>query len=63
MLKMDVRDDDSVRQAVKEIISREGRIDSVFNNAGTGISESLEETTQRSIRSFLKATILVWLEL
>lgn len=44
MLTMDVKDEDSVKQAVNEVILREGRIDSVFNNAGTGISGPLEET-------------------
>ena len=55
MLKMDVRDDDSVRQAVKEIISREGRIDSVFNNAGTGISGPLEETTLEEYKELFES--------
>ncbi|HCW05644.1 MAG TPA: hypothetical protein DGK91_14680 [Clostridium sp.] len=45
MLKMDVREDQSVSEAVEEVISREGRIDVLFSNAGTGISGPLEETS------------------
>ncbi|NLZ48260.1 MAG: SDR family oxidoreductase [Clostridiales bacterium] len=45
MLKMDVGDEESVKQAINELILREGRIDSVFNNAGSGISGPLEETS------------------
>lgn len=45
MLKMDVKDQHSVKEAVNEIILREGRVDVVFNNAGTGISGPLEETS------------------
>lgn len=45
MLRMDVTDDASVKNAINEVIEKEGRIDALFNNAGSGISGSLEETT------------------
>jgi NAD(P)-dependent dehydrogenase (short-subunit alcohol dehydrogenase family) len=44
LLKMDVTDEKSVRAAVQEILSREGRIDAVLCNAGFGIAGSVEET-------------------
>lgn len=45
LLPMDVTEDASVRSAVQEILSREGRIDSVVCNAGYGIAGPVEETT------------------
>jgi short-subunit dehydrogenase len=44
MIGMDVTDGDSVARAVALILSREGRIDLVVNNAGSGVSGSVEET-------------------
>ena len=35
-LKLDVLDDDQVKEAVETIIKREGRIDVLVNNAGSG---------------------------
>jgi len=40
----DVTDGESVRAAVEEVISREGRIDILLNNAGFGISGAAEFT-------------------
>jgi short-subunit dehydrogenase len=45
MLRMDVTDDNSVKNAIVNIIEKEGRIDVLFNNAGSGISGGLEETS------------------
>ena len=36
LLRMDVDDDDSVCNAVQEILDEQGRIDIVVNNAGMG---------------------------
>ena len=35
-LKLDVLDDDQVKEAVETIIKKEGRIDVLVNNAGSG---------------------------
>ena len=45
MLALDVRDDASVRAAVKRILKEHGRIDLLVNNAGVGRIAAGEETT------------------
>lgn len=43
MVQMDVNDEKSVKKAVASIIEKEGRIDVVVNNAGWGVSGSIED--------------------
>jgi len=43
MIQMDVNDDDSVKKAIASILKKEGRIDVVVNNAGWGVSGSIED--------------------
>jgi len=45
MLKMDVRDDESVKQAIRCIIDREKRIDVLINNAGIAAAGAVEDTS------------------
>lgn len=49
MLQMDVTDSDSIRQAIDRIIEEEGRIDTLVNNAGVGISGAIELATDEEI--------------
>lgn len=43
--RLDVCDDESVRQCVALIVEREGRIDAVVNNAGMAIAGAIENTS------------------
>lgn len=54
MIHMDVTDDDSVRDAVALVMSREETLDGVFNNAGAGISGAIEETTMAEAKALFE---------
>jgi len=45
LLKMNVDDDDSVRECVSAILDREGRVDVAVNSAGFGLAGAVEETS------------------
>lgn len=44
-LKADVRDEESLKSAVNQVIDNEGRIDTIISNAGMGIGGPLEFTS------------------
>ena len=45
LLRMDVTDEASIASAVAQVMAESGRIDVLVNNAGSGISGAIEETT------------------
>jgi len=45
IVRLDIRDDESVSAGVQEVLDRAGRIDALINNAGSVIFGSLEETS------------------
>ncbi len=54
LIAMDVTSEDSVAaRAMQLILSREGRLDVVFNNAGDGIAGSVEDTSVEEARQQL----------
>lgn len=50
LLRVDVRDSESIASVVQEIISKENRIDILVNNAGAGITGALEEIPMDEIK-------------
>jgi short-subunit dehydrogenase len=50
MVRLDVADDDSVKSAVSLVLEREGKIDLLVNNAGSGVSGPIEEMPFEDIR-------------
>ncbi|MBF0257498.1 MAG: SDR family NAD(P)-dependent oxidoreductase [Desulfamplus sp.] len=51
MIKMDVRDTASVKEAIAHIIEKEGHIDALVNNAGVGIGGAIEDTSTDMVKS------------
>ena len=51
MVALDVRNSDSIKNAVNRIIETSGRLDIVINNAGVGITGPLEEIPTEEIRN------------
>jgi short-subunit dehydrogenase len=49
-ITMDVQDDASVKAAVQQVLDAEDRIDVLVNNAGIGLSGSVEETPVGAVR-------------
>lgn len=51
LVALDVRNVESIENAISEIINKEGRIDIVINNAGVGITGPLEEISTSEIKN------------
>ncbi len=49
LLPMDVRNPESIKDAVASLVENEGRLDVVVNNAGIGITGPLEETPHTEV--------------
>jgi len=58
MIRMDVDDDESVRQGVRTVLEAEGRLDALVNCAGFGFGGSLEETSDDEIRAILETNLI-----
>ncbi len=54
MVRMDVDDETSVRQAVEDVHQRAGHIDAVINNAGIAWAGSVEDTTIEEAKAQLE---------
>lgn len=54
LLRLDVTDADSVIAAVEQVLEREGRIDALINNAGSGIAGAIETTSDDEARRQLE---------
>jgi NAD(P)-dependent dehydrogenase (short-subunit alcohol dehydrogenase family) len=50
MLPLDVTDDESVHELVKQVIAQAGKIDVLINNAGVGLCGSIEDTSIEEAR-------------
>jgi NAD(P)-dependent dehydrogenase (short-subunit alcohol dehydrogenase family) len=60
-LTVDLRDDEAVRQAVRQTVERFGGLDVVINNAGYGFLAAVEETSDREVRDMLDVQVIgVW---
>ena len=51
LIALDVRDKQSIQNAIAEVISKSGRIDVVINNAGVGITGPIEEIPTDEIKN------------
>jgi NAD(P)-dependent dehydrogenase (short-subunit alcohol dehydrogenase family) len=57
MFQMDVDSDQSVRNGVDYILTKEGRIDVVVNNAGFGIAGAVEDTSLEEAQALFETNI------
>lgn len=50
LLRLDVQDADSIREAVATIIEQEDRLDVLINNAGAGFARNTEQATEEELQ-------------
>ncbi|MBA4124318.1 MAG: SDR family oxidoreductase [Acidobacteria bacterium] len=53
-IRLDVNDETSVKEAVADVLSKEGRIDILINNAGIGPLGTIEETDEALAKSIFE---------
>ena len=56
-LPLDVTDDESVADAVREVLDRSGRIDVLVNNAGLGVAGAAEESSVEQARALFETNL------
>src|SRR4051794_19151690 len=56
-LPLDVTDDGSVADVVREVLARSGRIDVLVNNAGVGIAGAAEESSIEQARALFETNV------
>src|SRR5437868_11029861 len=56
-LPLDVTDDESVADAVREVLGRSGRIDVLVNNAGLGVTGAAEESSIEQARALFDTNV------
>lgn len=56
-LQLDVRNEESIHQAINKVIEKEGRIDVLINNAGLGMIGALEDTTIEESKSIFETNV------
>jgi NAD(P)-dependent dehydrogenase (short-subunit alcohol dehydrogenase family) len=56
-LPLDVTDDESVAEAVREVLARSGRVDVLVNNAGLGIAGAAEESSIEQARALFDTNV------
>ena len=57
-LLLDVRDRQAVKEAVAQIVEKEGRLDVLVNNAGMGIGGPVEFATEEEVREQMEANFM-----
>src|SRR3954454_23510528 len=56
-LPLDVTDDESVADAVRQVLDRSGRIDVLVNNAGLGVAGAAEESSVEQARALFETNV------
>lgn len=62
-VQLDLNDSNSIEKAVDEIITNEGKIDVLINNAGVGITGPIEETPIEAARAHFQTNFFGVMEL
>jgi NAD(P)-dependent dehydrogenase (short-subunit alcohol dehydrogenase family) len=56
--ELDVTDPDDASEVLAEVEEREGRLDCLVNNAGVGLTEAVETTTEDDLRTLLEVNVV-----
>ncbi len=62
-IQMDLTDSESIQKAIHYIINKEGKIDILINNAGIGITGSIEETLIDNVKQVFAVNLFGMMEL